>query len=288
MSGKSERPFLNKGTEQKRSKLKSAVTFLAQLVAAGLIVLPTAYGVHYAYHQPAASLHFGLEQIEYQGLIHLERERLDPLILGSLPKNVLLVDLDQLRKLVETESWVREARVRRKLPNRLLVSISERRPAAIAAIDNELYVVDAEGMVLDPHGPRYHSINHPIVKGLRNVARENAREDNAQRMQIYLRVLAELGDSGEDYSQLISEIDVENPERVAVIPDGDPIHIYLGNSNFLIRYQTFLSQKDLYDRLKEQYGLIESVDVTYDNKIIFHTPQEKEEGTAPPPSGEQS
>ena len=42
-----------------------------------------------------------------------------------------------------------------------------------------------------------------------------------------------------------------------------------------MRYETFVSQKDLYDRLKEEYGMIESVDVTYDSKIIFHTPQKK-------------
>ena len=273
---------------QTQSKLGLVINFFVQLVIAGLIILPTFYGIHYAYNQPEASLHFGVEKIEYQGLIYLKQEKLDSLVLGSLPKNILHVDLDQLRSLVETESWVHEAKVRRKLPNRILVSITERQPVAVAVIDNELYVVDANGVVLDPYGPHYHSINHPIVKGLRNVARENSQEDNLQRMQMYLRVLADLEDSSENYNQSISEIDVENPERVAVIPDGDPIHIYLGNNNFLTRYKTFLSQKDLYDRLKVQYGLIESVDVTYDNKIIFHTPQEQGKGVITHPRDTQS
>jgi hypothetical protein len=90
-------------------------------------------------------------------------------------------------------------------------------------------------------------------------------------MQVYLRVVDEL----DSHNPSISEVDVETPEQVAVIPMDDPIPIHLGDEDFLRRYETFMSQKDLYDRLKEEYGTIESVDVTYDNKIIFHTPQKK-------------
>ena len=92
-------------------------------------------------------------------------------------------------------------------------------------------------------------------------------------MQVYLRVVDEL----DSHNRSISEVDVETPEQVAVIPTDDPIPIHLGDEDFLRRYETFMSQKDLYDRLKEEYGMIESVDVTYDNKIIFHTPQKKGE-----------
>ena len=147
-----------------QSKLGLAIKFFVQLVIAGLIILPTFYGIHYAYNQPEASPYFEVEKIEYQGLIYLNQEKLDSLVLVSLPKNILHVDLGQLRSLVETESWVQEAKIRRKLPNRIIISITERQPVAVAAIDNELYVVDSNGVVLAPYGPHYHSINHPIVK----------------------------------------------------------------------------------------------------------------------------
>jgi hypothetical protein len=287
MFGKSEKHSLKKGNSNIWFGFKPILLFLARLSILALVTALIGYGLHYAHQSPAAVAQFGWEQIEYQGLVHLKKETLDSLILKTVPQNILLIDLDRLRQLVESESWVKEARLRRKLPNRLLIDVSERQPTAVAAIDNELYVVDSEGVVLDPHGPPYHSINRPIVKGLKNVARENAREDNALRMRIYLQVLVDLGSSQKEYDQSISEIDVENPERVAIIPDNDPVHIYLGNSDFLTRYETFLSQKELYDRLKEQYGFIESVDVTYDNKIIFHTPEETR-GAVPDQTGEQS
>ncbi len=160
----------------------------------------------------------------------------------------------------------------------MLIHITERQPAAVAAIDAELYLVDQEGVILDRPGPQHPSLDRPIVKGLKNVARENAREDNAVRMSTYLTVLTELT----SYNPSISEIDVGIPNSVAVIPQGDPVPVYLGDRDFLARYEIFVSQKDLYDRLKEEYGIIESVDVTYDDKIIFHTPRGKEKTVTAP------
>ena len=245
----------------------------ARMVFLGLIVLVGAYSLAYSRHPPEVAMRFQLEQIQYQGLVHLDRHALDALIYQSASKNLMFVDLDRIRDLVESESWVREATVRRKLPDQLVIHIRERQAVALAAIDNELYVVDEGGVILDRPGPSHQSIDQPIVRGLMNAARENAQEENMLRMQVYLRVMEELA----SHNRSISEVDVEIPEQVAVLPADDPIPIRLGDDDFLMRYETFMSQKDLYDRLKEEYGTIESVDVTYDNKIIFHTLQKKGE-----------
>jgi len=271
MFGKLEKLSLNQTLTSSRRTFKSMAILCARIVLLGLIVLVGAYALAYSRHPTEVAMRFQLEEIHYQGLVHLDRRALDALIDQSASKNLMSVDLDRIRDLVESESWVREATVRRKLPNQLVIHIRERQAIALAAIDNELYVVDEGGVILDRPGPSHQSIDRPIVRGLMNAARENAQEENILRMQVYLRVVEELA----SHNRSISEVDVETPEQVAVFPTEDPIPIHLGDDDFLRRYETFMSQKDLYDRLKEEYGTIESVDVTYDNKIIFHTPQKK-------------
>ena len=271
MFGKSEKLSLNQTLRNSRRTFKSMAILCARIVFLGLIVLVGAYSLAYSRHPAEVAMRFQLEQIHYQGLVHLDRRALDSLIYQSLSENLMSLDLDRIRDLVESESWVREATVRRKLPNQLVIHIRERQAVALAAIDNELYVVDEEGVILDRPGPSHLSIDRPIVRGLMNAALENAGEENILKMQIYLRVLEELA----PHNLSISEVDVETPEQVTVIPKDDPIPVHLGDNDFLMRYETFIAQKDLYDRLKEEYGMIESVDVTYDDKIIFHTPQKK-------------
>ncbi len=271
MFGKSEKLSLNRTLNNSRRTFKSMAILCARIVFLGVIVLVGVYSLAYSRHPPEVAMRFQLEQIHYQGLVHLDRRALDGLIYQSVSKNLMSLDLDRIRDLVESESWVREATIRRKLPDQLVIHIRERQGVALAAIDNELYVVDQEGVILDRPGPGHQSIDGPIVRGLMNAARENAQEENILRMQVYLRVVEELA----PHNRSISEIDVETPKQVAVIPTEDPIPVRLGDNDFLMRYETFVSQKELYDRLKEEYGMIESVDVTSGNKIIFHTPLKK-------------
>lgn len=232
-----------------------------------------AYLIYYAHNTSNAESYFRLEQIQYQGVTYLDQEAVTSLIRQTFPVNVLNIDLERVRSLVEGEKWVRQAVVRRKLPGRLIIYIDERVPEAVAVLDERLVVVDREGIVLDDFGRDYQDLDRPIVKGLRNVARENSGQENRLRMQAYLEVIRDLASSKKDHVASISEIDVDNPKRVAVIPIDEPVSIYLGENHFLERYERFLEQKSLYYRLKEKYGLIEYVDVTYDDKIIFHTPE---------------
>jgi len=60
------------------------------------------------------------------------------------------------------------------------------------------------------------------------------------------------------------------------VPADDPVPIVLGDRRFRQRYQVFLDQIDLYREVRDSSGGVESVDVTYDDKIIIQTVQGKE------------
>ena len=117
------------------------------------------------------------------------------------------------------------------------------------------------------------------LKGLGNIARENpsATRENLEKMGIYSRLMSDLGSSDGDYTLSISEVLLADPERIAIVREDDPVPIYLGSGRFRERYENFLAQKDIYQQLKKEYGRIEYIDVSFDNKIIFHTPGESRE-----------
>ncbi len=232
--------------------------------------------VYYAWDSPYALKYFQLREIYFEGTTHVSEESLRLLIQNASPANILQIDLAHVRRIVEAEAWVKSAEVRRKLPDELYIYVHERQPAAIAAIDRELYIVDEEGIILDRQKSDY-LLDRPVVKGLRNLTSEDPQSHNSTRMGAYKRLLTELSSGEKDHAASVSEVDVENPDRVGIILDHDPVPIYLGGNRFLERYQRFLSQQNLYRELKQQHGLIEYIDLSYDNKIIFHTPDEQTE-----------
>jgi cell division septal protein FtsQ len=238
-----------------------------------VILLSIGYALDYAQSSSDGRARFSVRHLEIAGIRNADPTSLEALVRRSLPDNLLRVDPGRVRGVLESEPWVKSATVRRVFPDRLVVTIEERQPAAVATIDGEFYVVDANGAVLDRYSARHKSVDGPIVKGLVSVARENARDDNEARMRAYLAVIADFKTAAEDLLGYISEIDVENPRKVALVPTDEPIPIFVGDRAFLHRYLTFRNSRELYEELKRQYGTIEYVDVTFEDKIIFHTPQ---------------
>lgn len=79
--------------------------------------------------------------------------------------NLISADLEGLRSNLAASPWVGGAVVRRKLPNALLVDVTERFPIALAETD-QLYVMDASGELIDLLGPRTAGFDLPIIRGL--------------------------------------------------------------------------------------------------------------------------
>ncbi len=275
MSGRLEKSSLHKTTsQQKRERLKRKV-LLAARVAVALLALTALVSVVFALGRSTRQTAiFHLQEIEFRGARHTDTAELEDVIRSRFPSSILLIQLSDLRSLVESASWVEKAEVRRRLPDRIQIRIEEREPLTTALIDGELRVVDSQGFILDLLGPEFGDLDKPVVKGLLNLALEDAARENQARMGVYLKILDELdGGAPEGYSRGVSEIDVSDPERAAVIPEDFPVPVILGDRNFRSRFELFLANLEQYRKLQATHGAIESVDVTLDDRIIVHTPQ---------------
>lgn len=62
--------------------------------------------------------------------------------------NVLFFDANQARRRVEDLAYVAECSIERVFPDRVVVTLEERRPVATLVINNHLYEIDGQGMIL--------------------------------------------------------------------------------------------------------------------------------------------
>lgn len=94
-------------------------------------------------------LGFTLERVEIQGIDRMERLPVYAVALDQESMAMPNVDIDEIRRRVEAFPWVGEARVSRRLPDTLVVAITERVPSAIWQHNQQLFLVDTEGEVLE-------------------------------------------------------------------------------------------------------------------------------------------
>lgn len=214
---------------------------------------------------------FDLVEVRVVGNQHVDAGAIRHALMKEFPHNLFRIHLQKVRRLVEAQSWVGACQVRRVFPNTLKILIVERRPVALAKIENELFLVDREGAVLQSYGSGFEHLDLPVVRGLESSTQGNVFPSNRAKMETVMQVVAELDSGAEKLSDRISEIDVSDSNRIALIPIDLPIRVYLGDANFRARYLTYLAKRTLMTDLTAKYGAMDSVDLSVEHRIIFHT-----------------
>ena len=116
----------------------------------------------------AQSPGFALTALEVKGLRRLSGTDIRAASGLKVGDNIFEVDLRQVEDRIESLPWVREAFVVRKPPDRLVVSIVERRRLAWIEL-GKIYGVDLEGVLLPAAGEAAESFGEldlPVVSGL--------------------------------------------------------------------------------------------------------------------------
>ena len=197
-----------------RSLLRWAV-ILTTNAAIGSVLL---YAAYHSVVRLAQRDEFAVQRIQLSGVTRASEagivESLQPLIGRSL----LLLDLNEVNRIVRRDPWVGSALARRVLPATLHVSVQERAPSAIAVIGGLAHLIDRTGFVLGPCGPAMDD-DLPVLTGLGGLQDGDlvrALRRGAERLERLRRATPA-------FAELISELDLSSPAKiVARTVDGGP------------------------------------------------------------------
>lgn len=112
------------------------------------------------------SKYFNIEEIVVKGNDHLSDEEIFYKSRIKLGENIFKLDLNKTIEFLKHEPWIKEIEVKRIIPDKILISLEERKPSAVIYIDGEYFILDKEGMVLSkvekPGG-----LSLPLISGLK-------------------------------------------------------------------------------------------------------------------------
>ncbi len=216
---------------------------------------------------------FRVHAVIFHGCKQTKPKQLESIIRKDFPTNILRIDLGRLKTRLEKEPWIRKVEIRRILPSDLILYIQERSPSAILEINGELMIADMEGALLDAYDPQYGKLNTPVLKGFvgKDAAgyRQNYQE-NAARIRQALDMLSEIESGSPSYAGNISEIDISDPNNLKIFLVDDSAEIYLGEKDYLKRFQKLMDNLNTYQEVKSQNSDIASVDLRFAGKIVYH------------------
>ena len=197
-----------------------------------------------------------------EGVTFASRAQVLRVFANDLGRSVFLLPLPERRRSLLRVNWIRDASIVRLWPNRVIVHITERRPAAFMGIESECVtrwsLIDADGVILDqPQRP--HQFGVPLIRGIRIDEKPAMRGMRVRRVQSFLQELGPLSDK-------VSEIDAADLDDLKVIGNmqGHAIKLRLGDHNFRDRLQNFF---DHYSDIRKRMPDAKVLDLRLDDRI---------------------
>ncbi|KRA84251.1 cell division protein FtsQ/DivIB [Altererythrobacter sp. Root672] len=157
-------------TEEQLHKI-FLVLILAAAVAIAWIVASTAGLTVLAGQQlalAAGDAGYEVNRVEVRGVERMNELKVYERVLGEKDRAMPLVDLHALRSQLIELPWVKDARVSRQLPDKIVVDIVERQPHAVLKKPDRLVLIDPQGHELEP-------ISRAAAKGMLQISGPGAQ-----------------------------------------------------------------------------------------------------------------
>lgn len=171
---------------------------------------------------------FSVRDIDMNPCVYVTKTEVAGILSGAPGGNIWSLSSRDIGRRLLSHPWVRSVTVRKSFPDRLVVRIQERKPAAMVNLD-ALYYIDDEGMIfkrLTAYDPK----NFPIVTGF---SKRDLSARDAVTLQNLTKALALLraAESGV-LRQNVSEIHFDGQEGYTIVTRDSALQLKIGMMDF--------------------------------------------------------
>jgi hypothetical protein len=160
--------------------------------------------------------------------------------LDTVKRGVLKADLGKIREELMKNTLMREVEVARLLPDRLRVSVVERRPVAVARrADHSVVCVDDEGVMFGNRTDHWRGADVPLINGLIEGG-DDAKKTNREWISMYKRLMADLDQTEPPLSSNIDEIFFDKDAGARLMLRNKGGAVLVGKEDFRTRLNVAL------------------------------------------------
>ena len=113
----------------------------------------------------SADLGFRLNNIIIEGQQNINVNQIISKLSVEDNMPIFLLDLEEIKRIVKENDWVKNAWIMRKLPNTLIIKILERQPIAIWQYQKKLFLIDEDGFKINANVGKFTNLPHFVGQG---------------------------------------------------------------------------------------------------------------------------
>jgi len=209
-------------------KLGRACRSVLPAILAVVVTASLCAGAYAGYRWLTSSQRFAIATLEIRGNTHLREAQLRSLLGVAEGDNIFGFSLSRLEHKLERDPWIATANLRRRLPDHLIVEVTEEYPAALVDLDG-LYLAEAGGRVFKRASlPLGEGLGLPVITGLAREDYLRDREATAARIRAALAVARAYSADGK--RPALGEIHLDARRGTTLLTYENAIAVRVGHS----------------------------------------------------------
>jgi cell division protein FtsQ len=219
----------------------------------------------YLYDYLTTTEKLAVREIRVEGARRTGSEKIEQVLSDLKGQNMFKAPLAEYEKRLSMLPRVKQAKLKRVFPSRVICRVTEREPVALV-FTNHFMEVDAEGMIMeqDELTPR---LDLPIITGLADDDIPRNRMSSNEYLQNALRALELSKKLGGDFADDISEIRT-GPEGVKIISISKGSVVLLGSGRLERRLRKFFLLKDT---IENEESTAKLIDLRFDDQVVLRS-----------------
>ncbi|MFO8058987.1 MAG: cell division protein FtsQ/DivIB [bacterium] len=227
------------------------------------------------------SPYLSIEELEIRTGDRVSRSEVRMLADISEGDNILGFSLVDCVESIQIHPWVKKASVMRQLPDRLVIEIKERSPAAMVSMGT-LYYVDRDGEIFKKVLPG-DDLGYPVITGLqlRELVEDKKEVEPLIKMSLELIEMSR-GSEVFPFSQ-VSEIHLSRVHGATLVRAGDGMRIRFGREDYQDKW---LRMERTLQELSREAAKVAELDLNYEDRVTIGLREGYRVASVRGPSGE--
>jgi len=246
------------------------------------VVLGTCFLLYQLYWLMVYSEFFRIERVEIYGCKQCTPEGIQARLPWKEGDSLWTINLKKSVECVLAEPWVKRVTVRRVLPRRVEIHLTERTPIAAIPDDqgSRYFGLDERGVVLPvvavvrgaPHLlNRDSSPRLPIITGLSPSEVQPGNQIAEEKISPVIELISVLGQSQPTLAAVLFEFNISTPDSIVGYPSIRVKKVFFGAENFPQRVSRLAEVWKYLDR-EGMHG--ESIDLQFDDQGVVFSPSQ--------------
>ena len=242
-TGRRKKAVARPSAKQRLAKLGTKLRALASFASAVAVIVGVAFAGREGHRWLVTTDRFNAREIMVTGAEHTSRAEVLHAANITPERNVLSIDCEAAAKAIEALPWVSRARVTRRLPGHVEVSVEERTAAALVSAGG-MYLVSGDGTLFKRAVPSDPS-DLPVITGVDRDAFERDPAGAREAVRDALALLADVEASAVGAPMRVDEVHCEPTGDLSIVVGG--AHVWLGRGPYrakLTRLRVVLRELD--------------------------------------------